>query len=267
MQKEMSALYRAAIWNNTASLAVVDGASLIRSIAARHALSDCAAEALGRVLTCAAYLCGWIEEDEQYSLIINGNGLLGKIHAFGNGALKLCGSIERDVAQGMQADITECVGAQGYLSVVRSGGKGLPFTGTCALAEGDVTKDIAAYFAESEQRPTAVCLYQGGGVFVQPLTGADESVLLRAQEAVKRCRRDMTAREILTMFGAEGAEEREITFGCTCSREKAERAVLSAGEEVARAVVESEGALRVHCHECNSDYCFGEKDINALFEK
>lgn len=267
MQKEMSALYRAAIWNNTASLAVLETAPLMRELTARHNLSESAAAALGRVVTCAAYLCGWLEEDEQYSLSVNANGALGKLHAFGNGALRLCGSIERDLPAGTRADVQACIGAQGYLSVVRSGGRGLPFSGTCALAQGDMITDIAAYFEESEQRPTAVNLYEGGGVFVQPLTGADESVLLRAREAVVACRSSMSTDEILTLFGAEHPEKRQIFFGCTCSREKAERAVLSVGEEGVRAVLASEGKVCVHCHECNSDYTFTQEDINALFAK
>ncbi len=267
MQKEMSALYRAAIWNNTASLAVLETAPLTKELAARHRLSESAADALGRVLTCTAYLCGWLEERESYSVSVSGNGLLGKIHAFGNGELRLCGSVERDLPADWQADLLSCVGSKGYLSVVRSGGKGLPFSGMCALAKGDIAADFTAYFEESEQRPTAIALYEGGGVFVQPLTGADESVLLRARAAVRSCLPSMSAREILAAFGAEHAEKRSVSFGCTCSREKAEQAVLSLGEEDGRAVLASEGGLSVHCHECNCDYDFTQEDINALFAK
>lgn len=270
MRKGVSAIYRAPIWNNTASLAVVDLTAFVAEAAKRHRLSAGARRAYGRIAICTAYLLSWVEEREVLSLTVSGKGTCGKFHIFGDGRLHLCGSVEHDADE---ASVEECVGSDGYLSVVRDGGEGLPFTGTCALVRGDVTSDIEGYFSESEQRPTAVCLYEGerkgenvcGGVFVQPLTGADESVLARAKSAVRACNASMTAEEILSLFGAEGAERREITFQCTCSREKAARAVTSLGEESVRAVLAAEGAVRVHCHECNTDYTFDGADVNALF--
>ena len=43
------------------------------------------------------------------------------------------------------------------------------------------------------------------------------------------------------------------------------RAIFSLGKEEAERIVSEEGEIRVHCHECNTDYPFGEEDIRRLF--
>lgn len=272
MQEKVSTIFRSAVWNGDASLAVLDVSGLTAQIAARHNLPRSAYVALGRVVACAAYLCSWIEEDERLSLIVEGGGSLGKVHVFGNGALRLCGSVACS-ACGENESVEALIGNSGYLTVTRDGGRGLPFSGTCALVCGNIADDMESYLAVSEQRPTAIALFDRaekefscGGVFLQPLTGAPPETLSRAREALKACK-GKSAEEILALFGAENAQKRDIVFGCTCSREKAERAILSAGRECAETIIKQEGSLRVHCHECNTDYIFYGDDIRVLFER
>lgn len=273
MRKEMSVIYRSPVWNDTASLAVIDTSAFVREAALRHSLAGGSKRAYARVAAVAAYLCGWAEEEQTVSLTVNGNGLCGKFHLFGNGKMQLCGSVER-ANVGAETSVPACVGRQGYWNVVLDGGAGLPFEGTCALETGDITGDAQAYFEKSEQRPTAIALFEQedergfscGGVFLQPLTGAGEEVLLRAREAVNACA-GLPAKEILARFGAERAEGREIVFACSCSAEKAARAIVSLGKEGALALLRSEGEIRVHCHECNTDYRFNQTDVEELFAK
>lgn len=269
MQTEVSALYRAAIWNAQASLSVLDTSALKYEARRRHHLSQPAADTLGRALTAAAFLCGWLEEDGRLALVIDGGGNCGKIRVSGNGRLELSGYLESDAATGT---IEECVGKNGTFSVAREEG-GLPFTGACRLAAGDITADLAAYLQESEQRPTAAAIFErtdggSGGVFIQPLPGAEEEILRRAKRFLsENPLKDMEIKQILSLFGAENAEKREVRFLCSCSREKAERAVLSLGETAARELIKEQGDIKVHCHECNTDYTFDGAAVGSIFKR
>ena len=45
------------------------------------------------------------------------------------------------------------------------------------------------------------------------------------------------------------------------------RVIVSLGKAQAQEIIKEEGALRVHCHYCNTDYEFNETDAEEIFEK
>ena len=73
------------------------------------------------------------------------------------------------------------------------------------------------------------------------------------------------ARRVLADFGAENVSVRDVRFACHCSRERAASAVLAMGGADARALLAEQGAIRVHCHYCNTEYTFDEDDLRKLF--
>ena len=255
MPKEISTIRRGIAWGDI-SLAVLDTTALVNEAIRRHRLSPVAAAALGRTFTAAAYLCSWLKSEEStLSVSVAGGGPGGKISVSGDGALRMRGFIEHpDVILPPRADgkldVGGCVGKNGTLTVVRDDGEKFPFVGTSPLVSGEIAEDFSSYFFYSEQRPTAIALgvrigkegtcLGAGGVFLQPFPGADR-------------------------FGAESESERPILFRCSCSRERAARAIFSLGKEEAERIINEEGEIRVHCHECNTDYPFGEEDIRRLF--
>ena len=279
MQKEISTITRSVIFEKQASLAVVDLTSVVAEARKRHSFSPFTAAAFARAAVCAAYLCGWAEEEQEVSLVINGGGELGKLCVYGNGRLSLCGFAENNVAGDLNGDkeqkIIRAVGAQGEVSVTLSGRRGLPFAGSCSMVRGDIASDMEEYFRTSEQRPTAISLYEEeangklvcGGVFIQPLTGAPAKIWDRAKELAARCTSQKKANELLRDHLNDNKEVREIKFGCTCSQEKAERALLAVGFEAAMACLKQENIIKVHCHRCNTDYAFGEKEIRTIFNQ
>lgn len=60
-------------------------------------------------------------------------------------------------AQG-KLDVGGCIGKHGTLTVVRDDGEGQPFVGTTELVSGEIGEDFAAYYAYSEQLPTAIAV-------------------------------------------------------------------------------------------------------------
>ena len=286
MPKTVSTIYRGIAWGDI-SLAVLDTTALVNEAIEKHRLSPVAAAALGRTFTAAAYLCSWLKSDEStLTMQISGGGPGGKISVSGDGALRMRGFIEHpDVTLPPRADgkldVGGLVGKEGTLTVVRDDGEKLPFVGTSPLVSGEIAEDFSSYFFYSEQRPTAIALgvrigkegncLGAGGVFLQPFPYAEEEHITRAEEAIKeyaqisRIIEGQGAESILKRFEAETESERAILFRCSCSKERAERAVLSIGRELAEDLIKTDGEIVVHCHECNTDYRFQEADICRIF--
>lgn len=287
MPETVSKLYRALIFEKRISLAVLDTTALVNEAIVRHGLSAVAAAALGRTMTAAAYLAGWLKEEKSsLSVSVDGGGPGGRIGVAADGALRIRGYIEHpDVQLPPRADgkldVGGCVGKNGTFTVIRDDGEGIPFVGTSPLVSGEIAEDVSAYFLASEQRPTAVALgvriaadgmcLGAGGVFLQPLPGAGEEALDFAQTRIagyanlSSVIEKKGAKSVLGAFDAEDVTVRDVRFACHCSRERAASAVLAMGREEALSLLREEGCIRVHCHYCNTDYTFDEADLRKLF--
>ena len=53
-------------------------------------------------------------------------------------------------------------------------------------------------------------------------------------------------------------------FQCNCSREKAERAIMSMGRQEIREMIEDNKPVEVNCHFCNSYYNFTVDDLKKM---
>ena len=287
MPESVSKLYRALVSDGRVSLAVLDTTQVVNEAIVRHALSPVAAAALGRTMTAAAYLEGWLkEETSTLSLSVNGGGAGGKICAAADGALRVRGYLEHpSVTLPLRADgkldVGGCVGKEGTFTVIRDDGDGIPFVGTSPLVSGEIAEDLSASFLTSEQRPTAVargvrvgadgtCL-GAGGVVLQPLPGAGEEALLYSERTIAQFSNISAliggegAAGVLARFGVKGADVRDVRFACHCSRERAAAAVLAMGEADARALLAERGTIGVHCAYCNTEYTFDGDDLHTLF--
>ncbi len=271
MQK--STLTRALVYGGRASLMVLDTTALVTEAVRRHNLSNASASALGCVLTATAYLSAWLKDGTStLSLTLKGDGECGIIHASGDGALRISGRVENPAAESFE----KAIGQNGVLSVTRDEGEWVPVTGTVAFYCGDAEEIFKAYFRESEQRETEIALsvsfgkdgLRAGGIFIQPLPNAGKEIFERAKADVAACRACLQAEDVsagtLAYFQTEG-ERTEFGFRCRCSRERAERAIVSLGRAEAEKMLTETDAITVHCDECNTDYIFDKACTNALF--
>lgn len=279
MQKKVSAIAKTLIFGGDFSLAVLDTTAAVKVGALCHHLSPSAAAAFGRAFTLTAYLCSWLKEEGTLSVTVNGGGTCGKISVTGNAELCLCGYAEHADATG---DIPACVGNAGTLTVVRSEPYCAPFVGTSELISGNLCDDFTRYFSVSEQRETLIAAYErfseggelllSGGIVLQAMPFAGESSFALAKELIGKYRsgdctfEGKSAEEIAREISPAGEiSVREIRFRCHCSRERAEDAIRSLGKREAEEIVRQEGKINVHCHDCNTDYAFGEKEVAELF--
>lgn len=289
MEKE-DVILRGLIYNEEVSLAVADTTALVNEAIRIHGLSPLSAAALGRTLTVAAYMCSSLKtEGSALSVTIKGDGVGGPIYVSGDRLLHMRGYIDNPQAALPpnalgKLDVGGCVGRNGYLSVVRDDGENRPFVGTTPLVSGEIGEDFAAYFAYSEQLPTAIavgvkisregiCL-GAGGVFLQPLPGASEESIQKAEEAigqfgaVSSLLQEMSAETLAEKyFGNVTFYKLKPEYKCNCSRNYIEGILAAMGEEELRSVVAEQGKISVHCHYCNTDYEFSPEEAEEIIKR
>ena len=284
----MKNLVRTLIYDGQVSLTVANTTEMVQTGARLHRLSAASAFVFGKALSAMTFMSACLKNERgEISLSLKGDGTSGEIGVSGNKLLHVRGFIgTTDLEGGATAEAERiALGQNSSITIIRDDGYNRPFVGACALPEdGGLDEGFEEYFRISEQLPTriktaveldenGVCTF-AGFVALQPLPFADESVL-KAVEKV-----DLA--EVLAMVKAQGVmesiaqyfktdktvwEERKAAYKCNCSRRYLTRVLVSLGEQQMRQIIAEDGAVRVHCHYCNTDYEFTNEDADLLFPK
>lgn len=284
----MNKLLKILIFEGQLSLSVLDTTEMVNEAIKIHNLSPVAAAALGRTLTACTFMSSNLKsEKDKLSVTIAGNGVGGKITVCGNGELAMRGVVDEPQADlplkpNGKLDVGGFVGNVGRLTVVRSMGLKEPYSGSSALVSGEIAEDFAAYYAFSEQTPTAMALgvligkdgscEGAGGVVIQALPEAEDKNLAAAEDIinglsdVSKQVKELGAEGIMKKyFGAESCEEYFPEYKCLCSREYIEGVLRSLGKEELKDIVKKEGAVKVDCQFCRKEYVFTDEDVDKMF--
>lgn len=287
----MNKLLKTLIFDGQLSLSVLDTTEMVNDAIKIHNLSPVAAAALGRTLTACTFMSSNLKsETDKLSVTVAGNGVGGKITVCGNGELAMRGTVDEPQADlplkpDGKLDVGGFVGNTGRLTVVRSMGLKDPYSGSSALVSGEIAEDFTAYYAYSEQTPTAMALgvlidkdgssSGAGGVVIQAMPGATEENLAKAEEVisglsdVSKKIKELGAEGILKKyfgdFGADKYEEYHPEYKCLCSREYIEGVLRSLGKEELKDVIKKEGAVKVDCQFCRKEYVFTDEDVDKMF--
>ena len=213
-----------------------------------------ATAAFGRALT-AASMMGNMQKVENGSMTlqIKGGGPIGSITCVSDpeGNVRGCVSVAKvplvEKYPG-KLDVGATVGTDGTLTVIRDLQMKEPYVGTVELISGEIGDDITAYFAHSEQTPTACALgvlvdrdqsvKVAGGYLLQLLPGAPDDVIDRLEEGIRRAgavtamlEQGMTPEDILGQvcgdLGVVFMETTEVGYKCYCSRDRVTKALIS----------------------------------------
>ena len=277
----MKNLLRTLVFDGQVSLTLADTTEIVREGIKLHKLSPSAAFVFGKALSAMTFMSACLKNEAgEISLSLQGDGLGGEIAVSGNRALRLRGYIHNTDIVGKERD---CLGENGSLTIIRDDGYNRPFVGACALPKtGGVDEAFEEYYRISEQLPTYIktrvdldengdCVFAGVAV-LQPLPFADETTLEKVEsfnmfsvlEELKTLGAEETARRRFDV-SKEVFESRTAVYKCNCSRRYLLRVLVSLGEEQLREIIKDEGAARIHCHYCNTDYEFNEEDADKLF--
>ncbi len=256
--------------------------------------SPTATAALGRLLM-AASMMGNVMKEEQASvtLRLNGGGPLGSVIAVSDSMGNVRGCVTNpgvDLPRKAvgKLDVGGAVGKDGELTVIRDLNMKEPYVGSVRLVSGEIAEDIAAYYVESEQVPTACALgvlidrdqtvRTAGGYLIQLLPGADGSVITSVENGVARLgavssRLDSgmgpleLLQEALSDFELEVLETSPIEYRCYCSRERVERALISMGSAELEKMIQEQGGAELTCNFCDKIYHFTVEDLRQLKEE
>lgn len=275
----MANLLRTLIYGGQVSLTLADTTALVQEGARLHALSKVSAVLFGKALSAMTFMSACLKgETGEISLSLKGDGKCGEIAVSGNKQLRMRGYIDNTALKAGEEEIQNAT-----VTVIRDDGYSRPFVGACAFPDGaDMDKGFEEYFRISEQLPTRICTLvetnEGGMVefaaviALQPLPFADAETLQKVSDldlkgllasvkdkGVFDCAREHFKEEFAVW------EEREAVYKCNCSRRYLTRVLVSLGEESMRRIIQEDGAVRVHCHYCNTDYEFTDEDADQLF--
>lgn len=290
----MGYILRAIDETETIKISAAITTDVVEEAAKIHKLSKTTSAALGRVLTAAAIIGSWQKnEKDSITLSINGDGPAGKIVAtckndgYVKGYVTNPGAdLPTREADG-KIDVAGIVG-EGNLTLVMDTGMKKPYTGTVNLTTGEIAEDLAVYFLQSDQVPSAVGLgvlvdvdysiKAAGGFIIQLMPDATEEQISKLEENLKGLPSVTSILDeyhdaeklieiLMKDIDFKILEKREITYKCNCSREKVEDAIVSVGPREIEEILREDKKAEVSCYFCDKVYDFDESDLERMLKK
>ncbi len=263
----------------------IKSTGIAKSAQAKHELPLVPAFYLAKLLTASSLLSAFLKGEERVSITLESSGLIKKIFAesIQVGETKGFVVFAPELATIEDVSKNNIIGA-GLLKVTRIlYNRTEPISGVVSLAQGDISTDLAYYFTQSEQIPTAVILdvafddngqiTQSGGLFIQAMPGANTDTLTRIVENLynlppitKYFDEGLQPEEVIRKvvdFKFEIVKKVPVDFFCRCSKETFISHITSFGAEE----VESMRNLNhneVICIYCNNKYIIEESDFESI---
>ena len=270
----------------------IDASDIVFTAKKLHKLSRSATAALGRLL-CATSMMGNMlkQKDAFINLRVLGDGEMGAVVAVGDSRGNVRGYVENpdcptEYYRSGKINVSQAVGKNGMLSVMRDYGTGDPYIGQVELVSGEIAEDVTNYYATSEQIPTVCALgvlidkengevLLAGGLLIQFLPGAYDEAIDKLEENVKKLEpvttmlaKGMSILDIcktaLDGFEVEVLDENPVNYVCSCSREKLERYFMTMSDDDIRTMTDEKGVAEAVCQFCNKRYTFTRDDLEKL---
>lgn len=271
----------------------ITGTDIVRRAQEIHQTRATATAALGRTLLAASLMGNQLKGEEQsLTLQIKGDGPLGGITCVSDSTGNVRGFVmhpEVDVPRKYEGklDVGAAVGG-GYLTVIKDLGMKEPYVGSISLVSGEIAEDVTAYFAESEQIPTACALgvlvkkdggevLTAGGYLIQLLPGADDAAIDKVERGIRKVGSVTSAlaegkttleliRDVLEEFELEVLETTSVEYRCYCNRDRVTRALISMGREEMKSLIEEQGCADLTCQFCDRIYHYDRAELEEILK-
>ncbi len=258
-----------------------------------HKTTPTATAALGRLLT-ACSMMGNLQKVENGALTlqVKGGGPLGTLLATSDAEGNVRGYVHNPSITLLEKyagklDVGAAVGTDGTLTVIRDLQMKEPYIGSVALVSGEIADDVTAYFAQSEQTPTACALgvlintdqsvRVAGGYLIQLLPGAPDDVIMKIETGIA-CAGAVTPmleagltpeeilRKVLCEFELEFFEEEPVEYRCYCSRDRVSATLITIGRKDLQEIIDDGKPITIECQFCDKTYTFTPEDVKALLD-
>ncbi len=269
----------------------IQGRGLVQRAREIHQTLPVATAALGRTLMATSMMGQQIKEkDGSVTLRISGGGPLGNLLAVSDSDGNVRGyvqngQVELPLKGPAKLDVGQAVGTAGSLTVIKDLRLKEPYVGTIPLVSGEIAEDITAYFAESEQIPTACALgvlvdtdlsvAAAGGYLIQLLPGATDEMIDKIEAGIakvgqitKHLNQGVSPEGLLRMvlcdFDLDLLETIPVEYRCYCSRERMRNALVSMGKNELRALIAEQGRAEMTCQFCDAIHVFEKEELEEL---
>ena len=286
-------LVRGMTMDGFVKVVAIRSTEIVRRGAQIHKTTPNATAAFGRALT-AASMMGNMQKVENGSMTmqIKGGGPIGSIVCVSDATGNVRGYVYEPNVPLVEKhpgklDVGATVGTDGTLTVIRDLQMKEPYVGSVPLISGEIGDDVTAYFAQSEQTPTACALgvlvdrdlsvKVAGGYLLQLLPGAPDEVIDKLEAGIQRAgavtamlEHGLSPEEILGQvcgdLGVVFMETTEVAYKCYCSRDRVTSALISLGRKELEEIRQEGKAFPVECQFCDTVYTFTPEDIRNLIK-
>ena len=284
-------LVRGMTMDGFVKVVAIRSTELVRRGAQIHNTTPNATAAFGRTLT-AASMMGNMQKVENGSMTmqIKGGGPIGNIVCVSDPIGNVRGYVYEPNVPLVEKfpgklDVGATVGTDGTLTIIRDLQMKEPYVGSVPLVSGEIGDDVTAYFAHSEQTPTACALgvlvdtdlsvKVAGGYLIQLLPGAPDEVIDAVEAGIKRAGsvtsmldagltpEDMLG-QVLGSLGVVFMETTEVSYKCYCDRDRVTSALISLGKEELKEIAAEGKSFPISCQFCDTVYEFTPEDIKGL---
>lgn len=258
-----------------------------------HKTLPVATAALGRTLAAASMMGNALKSDgASLTLQFKGGGPLGTVLAVSDNEGNVRGyvtnpHVDIPLRKDGKLDVGTAVGHEGTLTVIKDLHMKEPYVGTIDLLGGEIAEDVAGYFVESEQIPTACTLgvlvdrdqsvKAAGGYLIQLMPGAAEDTIAKVEGGImaagavsaileKNDDPEAMLRTVMSDFDLKILETCPVEYRCYCSRERVERALISLGRTELEQMLSEQGGCQLTCQFCDAVYEFTAEDIQRLLK-
>ena len=279
--------------DGSVKMVAIRSTELVRRGAQIQGTTPNATAAFGRALT-AASMMGNMQKVENGSMTlqIRGSGPIGSIVCVSDPQGNVRGYVVEPKVPLVEKypgklDVGATVGKEGTLTVIRDLQMKEPYVGSTELVSGEIGDDVTAYFAYSEQTPTACALgvlvdrdqsvKVAGGYLIQLLPEASEETVAAIEAGIKRAgsvttmlEQGLTPEDILGQVcgdvGVVFLETTEVSYKCYCSRERVTQALISIGKKELEEIAAEGKSFPVECQFCDTVYTFTPEEIREILK-
>ena len=258
-----------------------------------HKLLPVGTAALGRTLSAASLMGNALKDGgASLTLQIKGGGPLGTVLAVSDNLGNVRGyvtnpQVDIPLREDGKLDVGGAVGREGTITVIKDLHMKEPYVGTIDLLGGEIAEDVAAYFVESEQIPTACGLgvlvdrdqsvKAAGGYLIQLLPGATEDTIVKVEGGIMAAGNvsaildkdddpEHMLRQVMSDFDLKILETCPVEYRCYCSRQRVERALISLGKDELQQILDEQGHCSMTCQFCDAVYDFSGDELKALID-
>ncbi len=292
--KELDSMKKYLAYEGKVSITVIESTNLVEEARKIHDLTPTTTAALGRLMTATALLGVDLKSmDDSITVQIKSDGPIGSMIAVADKFPRVRAyvqnpHIELPLNEKGKIDVGGAVGKNGFLNIIKDIGLKEPYIGIVPLVSGEIAEDFAKYFAESEQKPSAIALgvlvdkdgvKKAGGYLLSLMPDATDEIVTKIEKNIEKTPQiskilseNKKLDEIASLITGDHnikIIEENITpiYECNCSYERFEKGLISLGREELEEMIKTGENIETVCHFCNKKYLFDKEKIKGILKK